>query len=132
MNLATDNLQAIDEATRNRWVTAARVDGVEDNYAGKRAHPRTSWKSAVRVEALGRGAAPRPVYGYTRDISAGGVGLKCHERIKPCTKVQITLEDTGECLCGVVRHCSEGVGSFLIGVEFEFRYPEPTRMLKSA
>lgn len=105
------------EAVVQRLLSQARRDGQRDAYAGKRRQPRFSWQASVTVEVVGTRTS-QAFYATTRDIGAGGMGLRTRQRLAPLTVVRVNVEGEDEPLNGRVRHCSETVGAFLIGIEF--------------
>ncbi|MFQ5490043.1 MAG: PilZ domain-containing protein [Phycisphaerae bacterium] len=121
-----------DLATLKSWLAGARESGEEDRYAGKRSTPRIVWNESVIVEVVGKRTDGPRIYGFTRDVSAGGIGLRCRERLEPGKPVRITLEATGETLCGRIRYCSEVLGAFLVGVEFELRTDQQATLRRTA
>ncbi len=123
---ATTRQTRNDEITIQRWLTDARRTGRKDNYAGKRRHPRFSWHAALTVEAVDDEGQSQQ-YATARDIGVGGMGLKTRRRIDANTIIRVTVDATGESLVARVRHCSEALGGFIIGVEFQSANPPPAR-----
>lgn len=119
-----------DQATLKRWLAAAHENGSEDSYSGKRTTPRIGWKESVTLEVMAKAKNGLKIYGFVRDISAGGMGLRFRQRVAPGSYVRITLDSSGETLCGRVRHCCDVLGAFVVGVEFEMRaQPQATLRL---
>jgi hypothetical protein len=114
------------------WLASARETGVEDHYLGKRSYPRVTWCEPITVEALDGREATDSFFAYANDISAGGMGIRCRERVEVFSHIRVTLDETRESLCGQVRHCTPTPTGFLIGIEFELGADEPAAMRKSA
>ncbi len=102
----------------NRWLTQAQCTGREDTYTGKRRFPRFTWREHFTVVVLDEGPDRVECFATTRDISAGGVGLKIRHRIAATAVVRLVHEETGETVHGRVRFCNEALGAFFVGVEF--------------
>ena len=107
------------EGTVSRWLDEARATGRADAYAGKRRWVRYTWKVPVTVDVAtgGTGQASQPA--YSRDLSRGGLGLKCRQRIETASLVRVTRDQTNETMYGRVRHCTGTFGGFIVGIEFE-------------
>ncbi len=116
----------------NAWLASAREVGVEDGYRGKRVAPRFTWSAPVMVEVLGTRRPGEAAYAYASDISAGGMGLRCRQPVGVFQRLRVTLDETGENLCGQVRHCTRTATGYLIGIEFEPATDEPAALRKSA
>lgn len=100
------------------WLARAReAGGVEDTYLGKRLHPRTTWCAPVTVRELKPDGGVQ--YAYVCDISYGGLGLRCRGPVEVFSRISVTLDETGEVLCGQVRHCTETVCGYVVGISFE-------------
>lgn len=118
--VAANSLMFADQSdTIDRWLDDARETGTADAYAGKRRWVRYQWEAPVTVSVIGGKRGQPPQYAYTRDISRGGIGFKCRQKVAPMSMIRVMRDDTGETLCGRVRHCTSTVNGYLIGLEFE-------------
>ncbi len=109
-----------------KWLTDAHRMGQKDTYAGKRRQTRYTWNTAVTVEFVDD-ADETPLFATTRDISIGGLGIRTRRRIDVNTLVRISTDATNESVRGRVRHCSESLGGFFVGIEFVESTPSPKR-----
>jgi hypothetical protein len=100
------------------WIEQARVDGREDDYAGKRQHPRVTRQVPVTLEVDPDGRRPATVYGQSRDVSLGGIGVHVRQRIAAMSVVRITVDSDGTSVTGRVMHCTGGLGGYIVGIEF--------------
>ena len=56
--------------------------------------------------------------------------MKVRQRLQPGATVRVTLEEGAGSVIGRVRHCSEALGGFFVGIEFVFETkPAPRRRL---
>ena len=115
-----------DTVVTMKWLADARRTGQKDTYTGKRSAPRYTWQSAVTIEILDD-SDDADIYATTRDISAGGLGIRTRSRLAAGTLVRISTDATDESLLGRVRHCSESLGGFYVGIAFESDTPAPRR-----
>ena len=132
MHTTACNVARTDLEILETWLTAAREEGLADTYAGKRAHPRMIWVVPATLEILDPDRPAAPAYIYTSDISRGGMGLRCRQPVELFAQVRITLDETGESLCGQVRHCTPIPTGFIVGIEFELQDGETLMLRKSA
>ncbi len=100
------------------WLNDARRTGKKDVYSGKRSSPRFIWEAPITVEILDGDSAGESFFATSRDIGAGGVGFRGRHRLEQDTLVRVTLDNTGASVEAMVRHTSETLGAFIIGVEF--------------
>lgn len=107
------------ERTVGRWLAEACQTGIADSYAGKRRWVRYTWQVPVMVTVVAPGPGRAPQFATSRNLSRGGIGLRCRERIGPMSLVRVTRDETDESVYGRVRHCTGTFGGFLIGIEFE-------------
>ena len=130
INAMTKNDNRTEERTVRTWLANASRTGAKDVYAGKRKFVRYTWLTSAKVEVRSGVSCDTTVYASTRDISAGGLGLKVRQRLQPGAIVRVTLDEGGESVTGRVRHCSEALGGFYVGIEFIFETdPAPRRRL---
>ncbi|HUU81988.1 MAG TPA: PilZ domain-containing protein [Phycisphaerae bacterium] len=120
------------ENTVDCWLEEARETGRADAYAGKRRWVRYTWQVPVTVKVLHAADTHPPQYAYTRDISRGGLGLKCRQPIEHLSLVRIMRDDTGETITGRVRYCTKTITGFVIGIEFEAEPVSPDALRLSA
>ncbi|MFZ5826635.1 MAG: PilZ domain-containing protein [Bacillota bacterium] len=97
-----------------------------------RRHARVEVKSPIHLITEGEGHA---VYGFLRDLSAGGAALRTEEPLSPGVRVQASLSlSTGlilERLDAEVVRCSEtGDGFYVLAVQFDYS-PEKQALLES-
>lgn len=118
--------------TISQWLDEAHQTGQSDSYAGKRRTVRYTLEAPVLVEIIDAGPRTAPQYGYCRDISRGGMGVKCRQRIATMSRVRVTREDTDEAVYGRIRHCTATLNGFIIGIEFEAGPQESAALRKSA
>ena len=118
--------------TVSQWLDEAHQTGRADSYAGKRRTVRYTLEAPVLVKVIGAGSRTAPQYGYTRDISRGGMGVKCRQRIATMSRVRVTREDTNQTVYGLIRHCTATLNGFIIGIEFEAAPQECNALRKSA
>lgn len=107
------------DGTVSRWLEEARATGRADAYAGKRRWVRYTWKVPVTVEVVTGGTGETSQAAYSRDLSRGGLGFKCRQRIETASLVCVTRDQTNETIYGRVRHCTGTFGGFIVGIEFE-------------
>ena len=108
-----------EETTVRQWLVNARLRGEEDVYAGKRRRPRVTWQVPVTVEILDGVRANQSDYATSKDVSAGGMGLRCRRAIEARTLVRVVTDEDGRFVHARVMHCTETIGGFFIGVEFQ-------------
>lgn len=132
MHAQAYNRSRTDVDILTEWLASARRTGVEDSYRGKRAHPRVTWPAPITVEVLNTTGAAAPAYAYACNISEGGMGLRCRQPVEVFTRVRVTLDETGESLCGQVRHCTTTATGFVIGIQFELDTDDTAKLRKSA
>lgn len=118
INAMMTNDNHTEERTVRNWLADAASTGNKDVYAGKRKFARYTWIVPVVVEVLSGPSCDATVYATARDISSGGLGLKVRQRLQPGASVRVTLDEGEEFVIGRVRHCSEALGGFLVGIEF--------------
>jgi hypothetical protein len=101
-----------------QWVSQAMSTGTVDPYPGKRRHPRVNWEvpAIVRTESDGRA---RLLYVKTRNVSLGGVAVVCRAPLRAMAAVQVCMGGEEHCVTGRVMHCTQMLGSYLIGIEFD-------------
>lgn len=104
--------------TFRKWFTEARQTGESDNYAGKRRQRRCTWDAQITIEVLENGEPTATYYANTRDISTGGMGMRCRKAVPAHAEVRITIDETGESVQARVTQCTEGICGYHIGVEF--------------
>ena len=63
------------------WLAEAKLYGKKDPYLGKRRHPRFQWQVPVVLDVDSVDGLQSCVYAQTRDISEGGIGLVCRQRL---------------------------------------------------
>jgi hypothetical protein len=100
------------------WLTEAKRDGIVDDYAGKRRWPRVTWQTQVTLQ-IDTPRGTRTVFAAARDISEGGIGLRVRERLAAMTPVRVIIGETNEFVIGRVAHCTDSLGGFVIGIEFQ-------------
>lgn len=104
--------------TSGKWLAEAQLTGDSDNYAGKRRQPRTTWDVQVTIEILEDGEPTETYYANARDISAGGMGMRCRKAVPDHAQVRITVDETGESVPARATQCTQGICDYHIGVEF--------------
>jgi len=120
MSASTQSSEQTDPvAVIQSWVDDASVDGDMDAYAGKRRWARVRWQVPVTIETRPAGTQQKCHYVTSRDVSAGGFGVWCNQPIEPGTKVRLSVHDGSESVDAQVKQCTETVGGFIIGVEFQ-------------
>ena len=112
-----------ERATIREWLANARLEGREDTYAGKRRYPRVTWVVPVTVEFLDGERAGENDFAMSKDISEGGVGLRCRRPLAVRTLVRVMTDEGAPCVHARVMHCTETLGGFIVGLEFR---PQPT------
>lgn len=120
------------QATVRQWVTEARVFGQECGYAGKRRHPRITWQAPLTVQILDGARVGESEYGAARDISEGGVGLRVRRSVPVWSHVRVTYDGDGRQVYGQVMHCTETVGGFIVGVQFQSQQENERTIRRSA
>jgi len=123
--------QAVESVTLTDLVSAAEISGQEisDRWLGKRRDPRIALSIPVCVHfpnADGFGPACR----FTlRDVSRRGIGLYSHMEFSPDEVIRVDLNVNDLTWSGEmrVRHCTETVGGFKVGLELEGDVPETTQ-----
>ena len=123
------------ESVIGAWIEQARTDGRKDDYAGKRQFPRVTWQVPVTLEVDPDGGRPTTVFGKSRDVSLGGIGVQVRQRIATMSLVRITVDSDGTSVTGRVMHCTGGLGGYIVGIEFlreAARMPAPQARRKSA
>ena len=103
--------------TSQKWLAEAKRTGEKDNYAGKRRQPRCTWDVQVTVEILENGEPTETLYANTRDISAGGMGMRCRKVVPAHSEVRITIDETGESMPARVTQCTRSICDYQSGVE---------------
>ena len=107
---------------RQRWLESAKDDPIPDNFSTKRQGPRFRWPARLEIHvsksADGEGRA-EVCYVTGRDISEAGVGFKCRRELHPQTHVEVVLDGEDVKVSAVVRHCTQTIGGFLVGADFE-------------
>ncbi|HEY3241985.1 MAG TPA: PilZ domain-containing protein [Phycisphaerae bacterium] len=100
------------------WLHEALATGSVDAYIGKRRHARVSWNvpAILRVTLDHRA---RLLYVSTRNVSASGMAVVCRERISAMSMIQVCIGGEERCVAGRVMHCTQTLGGYLIGIEFE-------------
>ncbi len=100
----------------------------------RRAHRRDYFRydtpvGAARVEYLSAAAGNKltQVWGALLDLSPRGVMIRSHLAIRESTvcRMEVALEDEIIDVQGIVRHCTETVGGYKIGIELCFEAAEP-------
>ena len=123
MATALETANRTDTQTVQYWLLSAQATGQRDTYPGKRRRPRFTWHVPITLEVLDASVLGRSVRAHcamSRDISDGGMGLRCRQPVPVMALVCITLDETQETVYGRVRHCTGSLGGFLVGVEFVF------------
>jgi len=102
--------------TLTAWLREALVEGVPETTLGQRRHPRVQWVMYVEIGKVGNADETFPC--RIRDISAGGVGLFCHQDWRIDEQIRICrVEQPDQYVEGRVAHCNQTVGGYLVGVE---------------
>lgn len=108
--------------TRQRWLESAKDDPIPDNFSTKRQEPRYRWPARLEVHvsksADGEGKS-EVCYVTGRDISEAGVGFTCRRELHPQTRVEVVLDGEDVKVSAVIRHCTQTIGGFLVGADFE-------------
>lgn len=108
--------------TRQRWLESASQDPVPDNFSGKRQFARFRWPAQLEIHISasedGEGRA-EVCYVTGRDISEVGVGFHCRRELLPFTLVQVLLDGEEVKVPAIVRHCTQTIGGFLVGADFQ-------------
>ena len=101
---------------------SAKNDPVPDNFSTKRKGPRFRWPAQLEIHvsksADGEGRE-EVCYVTGRDISENGVGFHCRRELHPLTEVEVLLDGEDVRVPAVVRHCTQTIGGFLVGADFE-------------
>ncbi len=100
------------------WVRRAAITGRTDSYEGKRQNARTSWSVPV-VLRLNEDGFERILYTMSRDVSLSGLGVVGKERLPVMTQVEIWVGSEDRCVMGRVMHCTQTIGGYVIGIEFD-------------
>lgn len=108
-------------ATVERWLANARLEGREDTYTGKRCYPRVTWQVPVTLDILDGERAGECDYATSKDISKGGLGLRCRQSVPVRSFVRVVSDGDGQSVYARVMHCTETVGGFFVGIEFQPR-----------
>ncbi len=114
--------------TIQRWLNEARQGGDRNGYLGHRRHPRFGWDAPITLELMDGKEVIETFYGTARDMSVGGMGLRCRREMASGTEVRITLDRTGDSVRATVRYCAESVTNFNVGVAFKSGSAGPLRM----
>ncbi|MFH0983824.1 MAG: PilZ domain-containing protein [Planctomycetota bacterium] len=107
-----------ERATLKEWLADAQLEGQQDTYASKRQYPRVTWAVPVTLELLDGPRVGKCDFAVSKDISEGGIGVRCHRALVLRTLVRILIDECGPSVHARVTHCTETVGGFIIGVEF--------------
>lgn len=116
-------------AVIHEWVREASKGGMKDSYEGKRAHTRTTWSTPLAVKILSGPDKNTVVMVKAKDVSLGGVGFISRLQIPLHVEVEICAGNSARCVKGRVKHATNTVSGFIIGVEFDTPAPSPTRRL---
>ncbi len=118
----TDELRTI-----NDWVEDAQAQGGPiDLYSGKRREPRRIWDAMLDVHVLTGATEGSFHYATARDISGGGMGIQCRQKLEPGTWVGMYVSGCDQGATAIVRHCTETIGGYVIGLEFVARLKQPS------
>ncbi|UCG15827.1 MAG: PilZ domain-containing protein [Phycisphaerales bacterium] len=109
-----------------QWLAEALATGTTDHYTGKRRHPRTTWNAELQVRVLSDGRAHDVRYVTARDVSRGGLGFFCRTSIAPFTSIEVARNDRQAGVAAVVMHCTQSLGGYCIGAEFQIERIEPS------
>ncbi len=115
---ASRKRETSESLTIRDWTEEAQISGVTDHYAGKRAHPRTTWSVSVVVKITSGKDTGELVYAKSKDVSLGGIGLLSRHNIPPHTAVEIWAGNHGQGVSGRVMHSTRTVAGYIIGVAF--------------
>lgn len=103
-----------------QWLTEATdVDG-GDAYLNRRRHKRYIWTGTIDVYAGSHCRRSVPVMADCRDISEMGMGLRCRMKLAVGTTIYICRGGTGEGIRARVAVCTQTVGGYIVGVQFDF------------
>jgi len=102
------------------WLKEARHTGAPDNYAGKRRHSRIQWSAPLQVHVSTSEGPSRTLRATARDISENGMSFTCRQPIPVYTELEIGLEGSDRVVRAAILHCTQSVGTHVIGVEFRF------------
>jgi hypothetical protein len=121
MLMSTSTLTQVgDRELVNAWLTQGRATGQADPYAGKRRHPRTTWHVNLQIRVPDQRRRGQWHYAVACDVSEGGIGFFCRQRIEPCTRIHVYVENELVGVPAVVMHCSSALGGYQIGAEYRF------------
>ena len=115
-----------------KWLSTAKRTGIRDSYAGKRRTPRYQIQLPVVIEVNPGTTKCRMLYVNSRDISRGGIGVTCREKLQPLTPVRIYVDDGEASVSGIVRHASPILGAYIVGIEFNEQPTPSGRSLRLA
>ncbi len=100
------------------WLEQAASEGRPDHYSGKRKHPRIDWHAPAIVRVRAGQPDERAYYGQCTNLSTRGAAVRCSEGVPEGSVVVLHINDGEESVSAKVKHCSVGVGSYLLGLEF--------------
>lgn len=112
--------KTIIDATRQvatRWINDAKNWSKGDTFGGLRRSPRYQWRTPITVEILEGRDAGICCYANTQDISLGGLGFSCRQKLEQGVLICI-CDDNGDAVFGRVRHCEKNITTFQVGIEF--------------
>jgi len=119
-----------EDAVVRQWLAEAHVLGEESEYAGKRRHPRVAWQMPITVDILDGASAGESYYATSKDISEGGMGFRCRRAVPVWSCVRVTCDDDGQYVHGQVMHCTETVGGFIVGMQFQWERDNSNRSIR--
>lgn len=120
-SMDADEIQPINKQTVNSLLRDFRATEQEiDDELGRRSRPRWPFPGAVELWLPDERMGDEHVITSCQDLNEGGVGVRCHRRLKPGTIVSVAIHQPAMSLHGraTVRHCTKMGRGYFIGLEF--------------
>ncbi len=95
----------------------------EQDFEGDERRQSERWPFPGTVEIrIANGQAQEPSFATCRDVSSGGMGMKCDCHFETDTPLEISVHLPEASFYGkaIVRYCAEAGPHYILGVEFDF------------
>lgn len=103
-----------------QWLHEAKQEHEGDTWLNRRRRKRFRWSSPLDIYAACHEHLKAPIPADACDLSEIGMGFRCRIKIPRETIVFICRRGTSEGVRARVTACTQTVGGYRIGVQFDF------------
>lgn len=104
----------------SRWMNEALAINEGDTWLNRRRRTRYDWSPTLDVYSISNEDSALPIIAMGRNISEMGMGFRSRIKIPLHSCVLICRGGTSEGVRARVASCTQTVGGYVIGVQFDF------------